>query len=220
MVKYIIHTCNQRRWYVDRCLVPSLLAQGISIDNIVISQDTKEIGCLQSYMNCFSKLTDKCGCWHIQDDIIISPKFAHETTLLQGQYPDEIMCGICTRYDKYLEAGVVPLNQMWYSFPCIYIPNKYAVECAKWFDKVKKEHRRHLIDSYIESKKCEDEIFKLFLKENYSNISVVNIKPNLVNHIDYLIGGSVVNERKEPIVLAKYWDYPEVLKRWEKILCQ
>ena len=35
------------------------------------------------------------------------------------------------------------------------------------------------------------------MENYYPNEYVLNLKPNLVDHIDYLLGGSTINERKE-----------------------
>ena len=44
MPKYLIHCCNDRMWYVKEFLIPSMIKQGISTDDIFIYQDKNKIG--------------------------------------------------------------------------------------------------------------------------------------------------------------------------------
>jgi hypothetical protein len=105
-----------------------------------------------------------------------------------------ITCGFC-RLDKSIPdtSGKQKADKMWFSFPCIYIPGKIAKECAEWFFregiKTNDIHLRRL----IELKKGDDSFFKEFIDKYYSKTDVINLNPNLVDHIDYLIGGSIAN---------------------------
>ena len=50
---------------------------------------------------------------------------------------------------------------------------------------------------------------------------VWNLAPNMVNHIDHLIGGSLINQgRNKPneFLMSKYWEEPELLDDIEKRL--
>ena len=103
---------------------------------------------------------------------------------------------------------------MWYSFPCIRIPNKLAGECSKWF-----YDNQERFTLYIKNKKYDDSLFKDFLLEHYSDTKVKNLIPNLVDHIDYLIGGSITNNRRsEKQVRSLYWeDYDLITALREEI---
>ena len=78
--QYMIYACPKRMWYVEEFLVPSMLAQGIQREHIVIYNDTKKLGNLKACMDAFSQVPDDDrGMWHLQDDVIISRDFKHKT---------------------------------------------------------------------------------------------------------------------------------------------
>lgn len=192
MAKYMIHSCNARKWYVDKYLVPSMLAQGIRQSDILVWNDKNEIGnlesCMQSFLHakCYYGCSDD-GIWHLQDDVIICKDFKERTE----QYNEGIVCGFCFYGDEYkhLIGEVVP-KQMWYSFPCIRIPNNIAYECGRWFYKDVINNFQY--QQWVRAKKYDDAVFKIYLID-YIGGTVLNLKPNLVDHIDYLIGYSVIN---------------------------
>lgn len=44
-------------------------------------------------------------------------------------------------------------------------------------------------------------MFKMFLEEKYAKKEIIyNLQPNLIDHIDYLIGGSVINKERSIII--------------------
>ena len=55
-MRYMIHACPQRMWYVNDYLLPSLKAQGIPEEEIAIWNDTEGKGtlfsCLESFKAC------------------------------------------------------------------------------------------------------------------------------------------------------------------------
>ena len=59
----------------------------------------------------------------------------------------------------------------------------------------------------MNEKKYDDTLFKdHFLAEEHNNIVGINYYPNIVNHIDYLIGGSISNtQRVDDKIEALYW---------------
>ena len=62
----------------------------------------------------------------------------------------------------------------------------------------------------------DDMLFKLFLTEERPEETVNNLKPSLVDHIDYLLGGSTVNRGREtihPTTHATYFDNPELVEK-------
>ena len=132
-MRYMIHSAPSRQWYVDGYLIPSMLEQGIVRDDIVVWCDTEKKGNLQSFMEsikwCGDNPTD--GTWHLQDDIIISRKFARTTK----EFNYGIVAGFCVNEwgPDWTKTGNQPTKQLWYSFPCIRIPDKIAGECAHWF---------------------------------------------------------------------------------------
>ena len=54
--------------------------------------------------------------------------------------------------------------------------------------------------------KHDDTFFWQFIKQQHNREYVMNLVPNIVDHIDYLLGGSMINEaRREKVMRAAYW---------------
>lgn len=199
----MIHTCNSREWYVTKYLIPSMLDQGIKRTDIIVWYDINNDGCLESCMRSFA-MTEEFDCdgvWHLQDDVIISSNFKKRTEELDTG----IVCGFCCEYDKTRKNnGIVRVVDMWFSFPCIRIPNKIASDCSKWF--YKNVETNFEIKYIANKKKNDDLLFRYFLERYYINENVILVNPNLVDHIDYLIGGSKVNKQRDKIIRSYYWE--------------
>ena len=215
MARYLIHCYKDRRWYVDKYLIPSMLKQGIDESDIEVFEDDGTLGCLEAFVQSCSKREGK-GTWHLQDDIIINSQFKRWT---EEYAEDRVVCGFCSRYCDKKPVGLVYPNMMWYSFPCIYIPDAIAKEFADWYyaEAINSPEYKN----FILRRKFDDDVFMQYLQKYHAGDSILNLAPNLVNHIDYLLGGSIVNQNRENnIVLSKYWDEPELLKYWEDTICQ
>ena len=106
---------------------------------------------------------------------------------------------------------------MWYSFPCIYIPNKIARQCEKWFfNKAMYDNGYGVL---IRTNKHDDTLFHLFVEDYYPDMKVLNLVPNIVDHVDYLIGGSIINSiRPEKETHAAYFEEEILVKNLEKLL--
>lgn len=209
MAKYLIHACNQRMWYVNEYLIPSMIKQGINPIDISVWQDKTCKGNLLACIDAFSSVAHKNGgTWHLQDDTIISSNFKE----LTERYDRGIKCGFCGTHDDKTKTGFQFAKDMWYSFPCIRVPNVLADKFVQWF-----YLNANNFGSYVEAKKYDDSIFREFMKAKYPSLMVTNITPNLVNHIDYLIGGSIINDknRREPIV-SQYWEESELIEELKR----
>jgi hypothetical protein len=57
---------------------------------------------------------------------------------------------------------------------------------------------------------------RIFIKEK--NYQAYNMSPNIVEHIDYLLGGSIVNEERSWQSRAFYWVEPERVEDVKKRL--
>lgn len=201
---YMIHTCPERLWYVRDYLIPSMQSQGIS--NIEIWNDIERKGNLQSFVDSMKECGRRAGgTWHLQDDVVISSDFAKVTKMnCHG-----IVCGYCN--DKFgpniALFGNVPVQFMWNSFPCIRIPNETAKAFYEWFtnDAMNDKTNR----GRILQRKFDDSFFQIFVIEHYEGL-VTNLKPNIVDHVDFLIGGSVINKARNHQSRAAYFDGPEV----------
>ena len=211
--KYIIHTCPKRLWYVEEFLLPSMTAQGIKPEDIKVWNDAEGIGNLRATMKSFSEIPmDGQGTWHLQDDVIISSNFK----ALTEKHNEGIVCGFCSRYSEERPTGDTTLRNIWYSFPCIRIPNNLARECSKWFYHGAINDAKY--KNWVESKKHDDEAFKEFLKLKHPDIRVYNLVPNIVNHVDYLLGGSLVNSQRDKIATSLYWGEPQLVEELKKKL--
>jgi len=203
MVKFLIHTYNSRLWYVKKFLIPSLRKQGIK--NISVYNDKDGEGQLKSLIKSYECVKDK-DAWHLQDDIVISKNFKE----FVDKYDSGIVCGFCNSYSRG-RPGYVGLESMWYSMPCIRIPGQIFKEFIEWMQSPNTYAR---YKPYFDENKHDDVFLHNFLRENYPKIRLWNVSPNMVNHIDHLIGGSIINrDRGKELseIMAKYWDEPDVL---------
>lgn len=186
--------------------------QGIKRKNIVVYNDRKREGQLTSIINSYAK-TNGEDFWHLQDDIIISSKFKEKTE----EYNDGIVCGFCNGF-SIGRPGRVVIFDMWYSMPCIRIPGKIFKDFIEWLND---DSVRVKFKCYFEENKHDDVLFEAFLKEHYTKIRPYNLSPNIVNHIDHLLGGSIINKTRDKptnYIMSKFWDEPELLDCIEKEL--
>lgn len=193
MSTYLIHACEKRKWYVENYLIPSMLKQGIRKTDIKYYNDANKQGCLQSFIMSSYTLSDSA--WHLQDDIIISSDFKGKTE----RYDKGIVCGFCSFYSEDVPYGEQSVENMWYSFPCIRIPNVILKDFIVWLESREVQNK---YKAYIEANKFLDTLFRIYMLENRAYMRVFNLYPNIVDNIDYLLGGSTINKRdKEPVSL-------------------
>lgn len=185
-MKYLIHAYSKRIWYVEQYLIPSMLKQGILRENISIYNDDKGEGNLHACMNAFSTVDDNDECtWHLQDDVIICKNFKEMTE----RYNSGLVAGFSSYYDdqKHGGPGEVTQDKMWFSFPCILIPNQYARECSEWVNE--NIIGNDVYKRYWEKGTNDDWCFRQYLNAFHKEDPALNLAPNLVDHIDYLLGG-------------------------------
>lgn len=210
----MIHAVPRRMWYVDNYLIPSMVDQGIALDNIGLHCDSNMKGNLASCMETFAAMPDNDeGTWHLQDDVCICKDFKTITESVDFG----LVCGFSSEmYDGPGKIGVVERKDLWFSFPCIRIPNKYARDCAEWVTK-------YIIGNPIYKDfwgggANDDWAFRLYLKEFYTYVHGINLAPNLVDHVDYLVGGGTGKKSREKPVRAQYWkDYDLITELEQKI---
>ena len=216
-MQYMIHACPRRMWYVEEFLLPSMLAQGIQREEITVWNDAGGKGNLYAFMESMRV----CGflrsdaVWHLQDDIVISEHFATRTQAITAG----VACGFgCKNWDLEIAmTGRAPMKFAWYSFQCIRIPNVIAGELSDWFF-TDAQYRERWRDR-VADRKHDDWFFRKFMQERYPNDFVTNVRPCLVDHVDYLIGGTVINQNRHLTVnRAAYWTEPELIERLEKAL--
>ena len=208
MGRYAIKACEERKWYVIGFLIPSLIEQGIPPDEIYTHFDDGS-GCLETSMRAFRDCpNDNGGTWFLQDDVVISKRFVE----LTRKHDSGVICGHCfpLHGDRTHLTGFVKPENMWFSFPCIRVPHTLAHEVADWFfGKVVPEN---MYPEWVKAKKYDDTLFDVFIREHHPDMNVLNLVPNLVAHIDYLIGGSAILGNGEfRRVDERYFDEPDVI---------
>lgn len=195
----MIHACRGREWYVNEFLVPSLEAQGL--DNITLWVDRDDRGNLASCVESFYQVSKRGGeTWHLQDDVIICRDFAERIQ----RAPPGVVCGFCVeKYEKAVYSGEVSTQYMWESsFPCIKIPDALAGEFVEWLTTSDRDDLKPL----IQTGKKDDTLFRIFMLEEHFRDRACNMRPHLVDHIDYLIGGSMVNQTRGFWARAMYFE--------------
>lgn len=216
--KYLIHVYAPRRWYVDEFLIPSMIEQGIKQENIDIFCDDGTYGNLNACMMSFEQMGDTGATWHLQDDILISHDFKDVTESFAND-DETVVCGYCYERDTYKRTGSVDPVHMWFSFPCILIPNRLASGCAKWFYDEGRFDCRY--QHWIQANKFDDSAFRTYMVQFNTYWHCVNLDPNIVDHVDYLIGGSIVNKEREkryPQSRALYFKDQYLVDQLEKRL--
>lgn len=222
-MKYMIHTHPKRSYYVDNYLIPSLEKQGIDSDDIYVVLDTDGAGNLKSFLYSLKMiltipvLNEEKGIWHLQDDVIISKDFKKKSEMYAKK--DIIINGfVSNNYNKNAlkYTGKQPVKYMWLSMPCIYIPNKYINEFLTWIDSIKNlevnEYKRR-----YKSNRHDDFFLYMFMQEVHGKSSCYNLNPNLVDHIDYLIGNSI-NKPRDTQVRGFYFKDIDLVEQLERDL--
>ena len=221
MPTYLIHTCNNRLWYVKDFLIPSMLEQGIPEEDILVYQDKNCIGNLRAWVDSCNRLVKQCeeknilGVWHLQDDVVISKTFAERTK----QYDYGLVCGFTCSYDVDIPAGEFYYEEemMWYSFPCIRIPTYMLKRFTEWANL--NLWQSNYFKEWVVKNKADDLVFKewVYDQREFNQCKHLNLAPNLVDHIDYMLGGTVANKQRDPNynTRSKYWDEEDVIKDLE-----
>lgn len=215
-MRYMIHSVPKRLWYVEDFLIPSMLEQGISKEDICVYCDWKHFGNLFACMDCFRYCGEHPvgGSWHLQDDILLSRRFAE----LTNYYNNGIVAGNVMKDwgPNYLMVGVQPVKELWYSFQCIRIPDELAGECAYWFYSDASKRKSDKYRNRVLRNKHDDDFFRFFLLEKYPDLMIRNLNPNIVDHVDYMLGGSLINsERKKAINRVAYWKDEDLIHKLE-----
>ena len=194
MSKYMIHACLDRLDYVQNYLIPSMIEQGIDKYDILPYVDADKEGCLVSCMKSFEIASEiPNGVWHIQDDVILCRDFKERTE----KYDSGVVCGFSSYYDerKGWQPGPSSGLTMWYSFPCIRISTDIMREYVTWFNTY--VWRDPQYENWIKAKKYDDTIFRIWMEQYHPQTYVLNLAPNLVDHVDYLLGGSTINPSRK-----------------------
>ena len=208
-MKYMIHACPKRMWYVNDFLIPDMLRQGISVDDIIIWNDEKEEGNLTAWRKSCEYIKGNFpveeGIWHLQDDVVLSNDFAEKSVEMAKM--DMIVNAFVSKRanpKKYASVGKRLVRRYWFSFPCLYIPNRYIHSFVRWYyeNGVVEEPYKSVIDQ----NKGDDYLFWVAVKVFHRTEYIYNLAPNLADHIDYLLGGSVCNGQRGGYATAEYFE--------------
>ena len=204
-MQILIHAVPSRMWYVEEFLVPSLRAQGLEPE---IFCDTKRIGNLKACLASFSGLTGSGDTWHLQDDVLIARDFAERAARIPAGAV--VNAFAFERSGDHLDCiGSVYPPDLWNGFPCVRIPNEFAREFAEW---IKTAHHDSWQDIMIKQNRADDFLFNRYLEEQHPIHPCYNVAPNLVEHVDWLIGGSMVNEWRGYICRSDLWNDEELVQ--------
>ncbi len=213
-MKYMIHTCQKRLWYVEDFLIPSLKEQGIKQEDIILWNDAEMKGNLPSWLGACEyvrdNLADGRGIWHLQDDIVLGSKFREEAEKAGDMV---INAWVCTRFNskRYTMKGEVGVLYHWNSFQCIYIPTRYTTGFLSWYYREAIKDERCL--DRIRENRWDDWLFWCYMRRKHKNEKCLNLAPNICEHIDYMIGGSVATPERQGNVVGVYWYENEILEK-------
>ena len=184
----LIHACEQREEYVRGFLIPELIRQGWDKDKIVLWVDHGR-GNLQAYLGSYAALPDTGDWWHLEDDVLPDGRFFKYAQGL-SHFPG-IVCGFgAGLYYGLRDFGYVQdPSEIFYSFPCIRIPCEVVKSFLRWLEQVKDRFKKT-----ISSGAGIDYLFREYIKTQ--DVPIFNFKPCLVEHIDDLLGGSLVNPER------------------------
>lgn len=209
-MKFLIHACPQRMWYVEDFLLPMLREQGA--ENIEVWNDTEHVGNLKSCMDSFASRTGDGGTWHLQDDVLPSRDFVKRC----AENDDGLVYGFCCRnFNDRIDAyGDVYVADAWNSFQCVRIPDEYARECASWVYSGVWEKESALVELPVLYKlgKGDDTFFHEFMLCRHQYETALNLKPNLVDHIDWLVGGSALQQWRDYIARAEFFEDQDLIE--------
>lgn len=219
-MKYMIHTYPKRAWYVNKYLVPSMLKQGINEKDIYIFNDYASRGNLQAFLDSldwiYYNLDDEKGVWHIQDDVIISKDFKEQSESINPNLVHNTFVSELYNSSKLKLTGKQPMKNHWLSFQCIYIPNKYIGHFLDWMEDINQKKLITPDKLKYDKNKNDDYFFYKFLRRKYANDYCVNMKPNLVDHIDYLIGNSIIYGHRNAPFRSYYFEDLDLVKKLER----
>ena len=209
-MEVLIHACPERMWYVEGYLIPELERQGA--DRIRVWNDAEKRGNLYACMEAFAAMEGDGATWHLQDDVLPCRDFVKRCR----QHDAGVVFGFCCEYflDNPEICGPVYLEDAWHSFQCVRIPDPWARECAEWFfSGAWRSSPCPELPVLKATNRGDDTFFREFLIERHGMETGENLKPNLVEHVDLLIGGSLLHQYRDYLARAYYWEDREALER-------
>lgn len=209
-MQILIHACPPRMWYVNNWLVPNLLAQGAAPEEIRIWNDAEGKGNLKACMESFSAMEGDGGTWHIQDDVLPCRDFVQRIR----EHDEGVVYGFCCRHftDDPDQRGRVYVEDAWHSFQCVRIPDAWARGCAEWFfSGAWRDVATAEMEILYKQNSGDDTFFRNYLLDRHPYDMALNLAPNLVEHVDFLIGGSEVNKYRGFWARSDFWEDEELV---------
>ena len=202
-MRILIHACPDRMWYAEEILAPRLRTQGADVE---IWNDVQQLGNLRACMESFKRRHGSGGTWHIQDDVLPCRDFVQRCSEYES---DGVVYGFCCRQftDDPGQTGLVHVPDSWHSFQCVRIPDEYARGCAEWF--FSGGWQESTLPELVILKgmnKGDDTFFREYMQLRHPHDLVRNAKPNLVEHVDWIVGGSVLHPWREFLARSDFWD--------------
>lgn len=200
----LIHATPERMNYVGEFLSPRLKAQGFSVH---IYEDSEHKGNLAAYLESYKKLPENGDTWHLEDDVLPDSRFY---SLVSGEWKrfPGIICGFGDKRkftaEHFGSKNCIP--GMFYSFPCIRIPNKTIKDFLVWLDDNQGDT---VIANTIKSGKEIDYLFRIYLDSHKMN--AYNFRPCLVEHIDEYLSGSIVHPNRQTLAKAVIFEDEKAL---------
>lgn len=210
-MQILIHACPGRMWYVDGFLAPELRRQGA--EQVEIWNDTGKKGNLRACMEAFAARTGSGGTWHLQDDILLCRDFVQRAR----EHDYGVVYGFCCEAftDDPAACGEVSAEKAWHSFQCVRIPNDWARGCADWFfEGAARDHPEY--PRWVESGNMDDSAFRAYLLSEHRGDIVENLAPNLVEHVDWIIGGSVLHPWRGFLARSAHWEDEALVQELKK----
>ena len=214
-MQIMIHATPGRMWYVTGYLVPELRLQGA--DSIVVWCDNEGLGNLQACRASLASIETNGDTWHLQDDVLPCADFLKTARSMEA-FPG-VVCGFVSEVagpDANL-TGAQRGADLWYSFPCIRIPDGRARAFAAWIrDGGDKGDEAA---DFIRKGNGDDWFFKRFMEMYHADETVWHCKPCMVEHVDFYLGGSIVTPWRGYWARAAWWDDEnrvQELKKWVK----
>ena len=159
---------------------------------------------------------------YIQDDVLVCRDFVKRCEGITSK----VAYGFANEKftDVVSNVGDVHAVDSWHSFQCVKIPDAYAREFAEWITGgAWKEVNSHELGILFDGNCGDDTFFHEFMLARHPADIVTNVVPNLVEHVDFLVGGSIINKARCFWPRAHYWDDEELvneLKAKVKVLKQ
>lgn len=209
-MEVLIHAAPERIHYVKGFLAPRLMRQGF--DDVKVWEDKDRKGNLKAYLESYQSLPFDGDTWHLEDDVLPDRRFYTWAKGLENY--QGIINGYGTRglFSERMFGEVRMLQHMFYSFPCIRIPNDLIHLFLEWFETCD----RNDVKRKVEQNRGIDFILRAYLEEHPT--PYLNHKPCMVEHIDDYLTGSLVSIRGETPKAICFEDDEslEEMKRWLK----